>query len=1514
MISSVAACKRIHSIEVEQLQDSEEVQHSFLLIKGRLQPKCAAAKQLKATLELCDESLEQLTQLSSAGEFKLLFDLHVQQDKEEKKEEVPAVTSRACRLQLRSCSGSRLIRFTYKPRSSHYRVQPLYIVSQDEKEEDASASRCSLIDLNLRLVQCIYAHKLHAAGFANRTFTLNGPCRRFCSQLTTEETLAKSEDELWQHFAGEILACEQWGQQLHLKFVAFVACTRYDGAAVAASGDHSYANIRRHLRGHAALGGGGLALFGSAHFYAWPRTFTEIGDCVRSAERVDVARLPDESNYRRTYGGVYASTLGAVCHELGHCFDLGHTLDGVMGHGFDYLNRVLTVDQATEHLPQRIVDQSSSAAAAAAAAAGAGAAATAAEPLKQTQRKTAEEQNVEDSWECWDDTGDGSDGQGDAAANTGPGLVDIALGNGDVSRLNARIAELEQHNGQLNASLEELDAQHEVAMQDVLVRKKQLQLQVEELRQLQADRMVEHEMAIARQQKQLEERSRAESSLAAAREELQQQLEQQALELKRGVLELAEMQELLEKRGADNNELIDRVRLAEAEREKLLKELDELKLAKEKKTSESSSNSSSTSTKHSEDEFIVVRQADAASGCGSGSGSDPDPDSDPTPPSKEKLRDRLVQLESRIAELSLANGQLQDAQLEKELSASLLSDQLAELESRLRISEAEKEQLQLDVQFKLQQLTMQNQVLKLNAEAEQETHSHDFEQQLDALRADNRRLRQELDASIAQAKFRQAIAEEKQEITDLDDAEDDLEKLRSLLQAQIEDRLATAAPQHGLERAYRVLSERWQRLDAAEQRLGELQEQKRISEHEKKTLEADISQYILQCDELMKNNELLLNELDKFKRNKLETIEEHHEETIVQLEGQLEEARQRLEMAHEAQQRLQSQLDAVQNDRKELKECQSRLAQKDSLLEEARQQVEELQSQLATLQDQLQARDDQLEQLQEQMQARDEQLSTIQQLGERENEQIIDLERLKEQLQAKDEQLAQLEQQATDLEQLKEQLSSLRLSADQWKSQLQQSNDSHAKEKGDLIQALQQKHAENTQYYGEIQRLQPFEQQVGGLVREREKLEEQLRRVQELREKSDMRVASLLAEQSSQAQASQEALEQQASIQRDLERLRAHLLEVEELHTQETVELQRELDESRTKQSVLQHEVSKSSTAYTSASIRANQQAETLQAQHALLQQQRDDLLAKLGQCEDREMKQQAALTNLQCALEQFQNDKEHDIEMATQRIRREMQAHVDRQDQLQAEMEAMQQQLAEANQGLRAAARLSDQLEAGQQTIAVLRDEVESLKEANDQLEQRLNSSESSQTDKIDKSLIKSLLIGYVVSGHAGDKQQVLRLISSVLDFTAQESDKVGLNKQQSSWLGAILGGGPASGSSAPGRGNENLVQAFVQFLEQESQPETATQMRPNLLSMTGQVDATTATTTTTTPPPPHPQTGQGQGHAASAASAGQDHGSAPPPSPPATGPAHSLSMSSNEFAPSRNSSSILKDILSDS
>lgn len=98
-------------------------------------------------------------------------------------------------------------------------------------------------------------------------------------------------------------------------------------------------------------------------------------------------------------------------------------------------------------------------------------------------------------------------------------------------------------------------------------------------------------------------------------------------------------------------------------------------------------------------------------------------------------------------------------------------------------------------------------------------------------------------------------------------------------------------------------------------------------------------------------------------------------------------------------------------------------------------------------------------------------------------------------------------------------------------------------------------------------------------------------------------------------------------------------------------------------------------------------------------------------------------------------------------------------------------------------------------------------------------------------------------------------------------------------------------SGSSG---GNDNLVQAFVQFLEQESQPQANLQSRPTLLSMSGQVEASAANQ----PTPP----------------------AALPVQVPASAPerpdegAGATTIGSNEFAPSRNSSSILKDILSDS
>lgn len=55
---------------------------------------------------------------------------------------------------------------------------------------------------------------------------------------------------------------------------------------------------------------------------------------------IDTEQLMDDSNYRGTHAGCLATTLGSVLHELGHTFDLGHTREGIMGRGFDYVDRV----------------------------------------------------------------------------------------------------------------------------------------------------------------------------------------------------------------------------------------------------------------------------------------------------------------------------------------------------------------------------------------------------------------------------------------------------------------------------------------------------------------------------------------------------------------------------------------------------------------------------------------------------------------------------------------------------------------------------------------------------------------------------------------------------------------------------------------------------------------------------------------------------------------------------------------------------------------------------------------------------------------------------------------------------------------------------------------------------------------------------------------------------------------------------------------------------------------------
>ena len=82
----------------------------------------------------------------------------------------------------------------------------------------------------------------------------------------------------------------------------------------------SHSELLSMVKGHAALGGGGLALFGSGCLYTWPKKLDEVQKRFRDRTEVDWLHYMDDSAFR--YEQRYSSSLSQVFGEfpplLGH--------------------------------------------------------------------------------------------------------------------------------------------------------------------------------------------------------------------------------------------------------------------------------------------------------------------------------------------------------------------------------------------------------------------------------------------------------------------------------------------------------------------------------------------------------------------------------------------------------------------------------------------------------------------------------------------------------------------------------------------------------------------------------------------------------------------------------------------------------------------------------------------------------------------------------------------------------------------------------------------------------------------------------------------------------------------------------------------------------------------------------------------------------------------------------------------------------------------------------------------
>lgn len=214
-------------------------------------------------------------------------------------------------INLSYCSVETNIKIIYQIRETEYSVLPLYIICkghngkfQSPKDsENSIESACKRINLGLKMIQTLTAEKIHEIFSTRKTFQLESEinensedCFIFRSELEVDEALKMNQESLWDYFANEIMLSSLTSPKK--KYLAFLSCTYYEPNSEKNIKLQTHEEMLERTRGHAALGGGGLALFGSACLHTWPENIDEILTKFQDTTLVDASYLMNDSCYR----------------------------------------------------------------------------------------------------------------------------------------------------------------------------------------------------------------------------------------------------------------------------------------------------------------------------------------------------------------------------------------------------------------------------------------------------------------------------------------------------------------------------------------------------------------------------------------------------------------------------------------------------------------------------------------------------------------------------------------------------------------------------------------------------------------------------------------------------------------------------------------------------------------------------------------------------------------------------------------------------------------------------------------------------------------------------------------------------------------------------------------------------------------------------------------------------------------------------------------------------------------
>ncbi|KAM9570185.1 thyroid receptor-interacting protein 11 isoform 1-T2 [Salvelinus alpinus] len=310
----------------------------------------------------------------------------------------------------------------------------------------------------------------------------------------------------------------------------------------------------------------------------------------------------------------------------------------------------------------------------------------------------------------------------------------------------------------------------------------------------------------------------------------------------------------------------------------------------------------------------------------------------------------------------------------------------------------------------------------------------------------------------------------------------------------------------------------------------------------------------------------------------------------------------------------------------------------------------------------------------------------------------------------------------------------------------------------------------------------------------------------------------------------QHVKDREQRLKLELDRLRNHLLEIEDTYTREVLAAEDREAELRKRVTLLDDRLATSSSQVESTSHQASLQVESLQEQLSGTVRQRDEALTQLRAARDQVNQYAVSLSNLQMVLEQFQQEEKAMYSSELDKYKREKDEWRRKALKLEDRASALKINLDEANAALDSASRLTDQLDLKEEQLEELKKQAdvrqEMLEESQDKLMNLLNSAEG----QVDQALMRNLFMGYFHTPKP-KRSEVLRLMGSVLGLDKDEVNQLleeegghGVGGWVPGWLGGRAVQSVPNTPQRPGAGqggfNNSFSEMFVKFLEVESRP----------------------------------------------------------------------------------------------